>query len=492
MREPSENIENLMPTLADRAERALVGALLDCSQKKPHILATLGNGQCLRSASLRLIYSVCQEMQSEGAQPNAGSVADWLERRGRLEEAGGWSFLASLVADSAIDANVEQHCREVQRAYRGRQAQEAILGTLKKFASGGDSDCVTMELKDRLDQLSKDDHTTTLAVLSTSELLDQEVPSKKWLVEGIIPSNGFCMIAGESGVGKTWLLQELGLAVASGRSWLGKFATTKGKVLFIDEESGIALLKERLLKLGEPEDLRNLPIHFSVLAGLKIDTAEGREKLREAIKKTEASLVIIDSFVRIHSGEENSATDMSKVTEALSRMARELNCAIVPAHHARKKSLASNEPGQRLRGTSEIKAALDVHLFVTKCKNGAIRIEHEKARFGKTLEPMLVQLQEDAEGRIQLTCSQESVVKAEDAGRVIEGCLRGRDPDEWVFRRDLEAACEEEGISKRIFAEKLKQMVAEGKLEKCKQSQPTEKGGTRTLNAYRWKRAVLQ
>jgi len=140
--------------------------------------------------------------------------------------------------------------------------------------------------------------------------------------------------------------------------------------------------------------------------------------------------VLIDSFVRIHGGDENSVVDMSKITESLSRIAREEDCAIVVAHHAHKKSLASNEPGQRLRGTSEIKAALDVHLFVTKCKNDAFRIEHEKARFSKTLEPVLGKLQEDGEGRIQLTCSQESVVKAEEARIVIKGCFRGREPDQ--------------------------------------------------------------
>jgi len=64
----------------------------------------------------------------------------------------------------------------------------------------------------------------------------------KWPIEGIIPSNGFGMTAGGSGVGKTWLLLDLAISVAKGALWLGTFATTQGPVLYVDEESGIALL----------------------------------------------------------------------------------------------------------------------------------------------------------------------------------------------------------------------------------------------------------
>jgi replicative DNA helicase len=481
----SNHTENTLASRADNAERALIGALLCCSPKSDVIMASFGEGQCLLSPQLKRIYLACRTIRVEGRQSDLASVLDLLQNRGCIGEAGGESFLASLMDVFVTEALVEQHCDEVQKAFRGRQAQEALLAASQKLAAGEDSDRVAAELSDRLSKLSKADQTQMLKVLPISELLSEEVPGVKWIVEGIIPSNGFCMIAGDSGVGKTWLLLDLGTSVAKGVSWLGAFPTIEGPVLYVDEESGITLLKDRLNKLGRQEDLRDLPIYFSTLEGLKVDTQQGRAKLRGTIKKYGAKLVVIDSFVRIHGGDENSVVDISKVTEALSRIAREEDCAIVVAHHARKKGLTLNEPGDRLRGTSEIKAALDVHLFVSREKGGAIKIRHDKARFGKTVEPLLVNLKENGEGRIQLTCEKESVAKVEAAKKGIEEHLK--EAQENVLRRDLEpAVCKEKDISKRIFAEGLKQLKEEGKLEESTQSEPTDKGGTRTLKAYRW------
>jgi replicative DNA helicase len=467
---------------ADNAERALIGALLNGSKKKSAIFEALGNGDCLRSQRLRSIYSVCKQMQLEGREPDGASVADWFENRGRLGEIGGLSFLAELEENSAIDALVGQHCDEVQKAYRGRQAQEALLAASQKLAAGEDSDRIAAMLSDRLSELSKSDQTHVLKVLPISELLSEEVPDVKWMVDGIIPSNGFCMIAGDSGVGKTWLLLDLALSVASGRPWLGTLPTTKGPVLFIDEESGVALLKNRLLKLGQKEDLRDLPICFSTLEGLKVDTEQGRAKLRGTIKKYGAKLVVIDSFVRIHGGDENSVVDISKVTEALSRIAREEDCAIVVAHHARKKGPSLNEPGDRLRGTSEIKAALDVHLFVSREKGGAIKIRHDKARFGKTVDPVLVRLNENGHGQLRLEAVKEAVAKVEEGKRAIMERVTGAELH--VLKSELVRVCKEKNISARTAGTALARLEEEGRIRATKVVEHDERGRAKTLRAY--------
>ena len=479
---------NPLASRADHAERALIGALLGDSKEKRTVFAALGMGECLSSHRLRVIYTTCLTILSEGREPDLVCLLDWLQDHGHLDEAGGATFLASLVRDLASDAMIELYCRDVLRAYGRRQAQEALVEAEKKLASGEHVCDVWTGLSQKISQLQQEEQSGGLKVLSASELLSEEVPEVKWCVDGLIPSNGFGMIAGESGCGKTWLLLSLSIAVASGTPWLGTFTTTKGNVLFIDEESGISLLKHRLLKLGEPEEMRSLPIYFATFEQLKMDTAQGKALLEATIKKTGARLVVIDSFVRIHDSDENSAGEMSRVTEALSRIARDLNCAIVVAHHARKpSSQASKEPGHMVRGTTEIKAAVDVHLFVTRDKNGAIRIEHEKARYGKTVEPVLVELEEDSEGRIRLSCVKEAVAKLEQAKAAIVEALTGAEQP--ILRRDLEAiVCREKEISQRTFAEGLGELRNDGKLEESFRTEHTAKGGTRSLKAFLLKR----
>ena len=478
----SGDTEKPLASRADHAEWALIGALLDRSQKKPAVFEALGDGDCLRSSRLRLVYSTCKQMYLEGREPDGLAVADWFENKGSLGEIGGLSFLAHLETNSAIDVLVEPYCDQVQRAYRGRQAQEAAMAAIRKFEVGDDPDRVIEGHLQELSALAAERQPRTLKALPISELLSEKVPDVKWIVEEIIPSNGFGMIAGDSGVGKTWLLLDLALSVASGRPWLGTLPTTKGPVLFIDEESGVALLKNRLLKLGQKEDLRDLPICFSTLEGLKVDTEQGRAKLRGTIKKYGAKLVVIDSFVRIHGGDENSVVDISKVTEALSRIAREEDCAIVVAHHARKKGPSLNEPGDRLRGTSEIKAALDVHLFVSREKGGAIKIRHDKARFGKTVDPVLVRLNENGHGQLRLEAVKEAVAKVEEGKRAIMERVTGAELH--VLKSELVRVCKEKNISARTAGTALARLEEEGRIQATKVVERDERGRAKTLRAY--------
>jgi len=474
---------NPLASRADNAERALIGALLGDSKEKRMIFASLGMGECLSSHRLRVIYTTCLTILSEGREPDLVCLLDWLQDHGHLDEAGGAAFLASLVRDLASDAMIELYCRDVLRAYGRRQAQEALVEAEKKLVSGEHVSDVWTGLSQKISQFQQEEQPNGLKVLSASELISEEVPEVKWCVDGLIPSNGFGMIAGESGCGKTWLLLSLSIAVASGTPWLDSFATTEGNVLFIDEESGISLLKHRLLKLGEPEEMSSLPIYFATFEQLKMDTAQGKALLEATIKKTGARLVVIDSFVRIHDSDENSAGEMSRVTEALSRIARDLNCAIVIAHHARKKGLTLNEPGDRIRGTSEIKAALDVHLFVSREKGGAIKIRHDKARFGKTVDSLLVKLAEKEDGQLRFEAVKEAVAKVEEAKRTIMDQVAGvKQP---VVRPVLQkTVCKEKEFSPRTFGNALGQLMKAGRLEESYVTERGEKGRVKTFKAY--------
>lgn len=479
----SDDPENQLACRADRAEVAVIGALLGDSHKKCMILASLGAGECISSHRLRVAYAACLAIHSQGKEPNLVPLVDWLRDHGRLDEAGGAAFLASLVEEFVSDATIERYCRDILSAHGRRQAREALVEAEKKLTSGEHLCDVWAVLSQKMTEAQREEQPGGLKVLSASELVSEEVPDVKWCVDGLIPTNGFGMIAGESGCGKTWLLLSLSMAVASGTPWLDSFTTTKGNVLFVDEESGISLLKRRLLKLCSPEEARGLPIYFASLEQLKMDTPQGKALLEATITKTGARLVVIDSFVRIHDAEENSAAEMSFVTEALARTAREQDCAIVVAHHARKKSPGLNEPGDRIRGTSEIKAALDVHLFVSREKNGAIKIRHDKARFGKTVEPVLVRLTEKEDGQLRLEAVKEAVAKMERGEKAILELTTGLQQP--ALTPDLqETVCKKEDLSPRTFGKALGRLKKAGRLEESLVTVRGENGKTKTFKAY--------
>jgi predicted ATP-dependent serine protease len=86
-------------------------------------------------------------------------------------------------------------------------------------------------------------HTQTI-----QELISQS-HDVEWLVDGVLPRDGVLLITGEAGIGKTWMVLALAMALDGGKPWLDEFSTIATKVLMIDEESSPSLLKDRFQKL---------------------------------------------------------------------------------------------------------------------------------------------------------------------------------------------------------------------------------------------------
>ena len=61
-------------------------------------------------------------------------------------------------------------------------------------------------------------------------LQGQPVPSRRWLVEGMIPIRNVTMFGGDGGLGKSLLAQQLLTCVAIGKPWLG-LPTQAGRAL---------------------------------------------------------------------------------------------------------------------------------------------------------------------------------------------------------------------------------------------------------------------
>ena len=82
-------------------------------------------------------------------------------------------------------------------------------------------------------------------------------------VDGLIPPGATVILAGDAGVGKTWLTLDLALAVASGTKWLDSIQCKQGTVLIVDEENSEPFLRKRLHSLINGKLLGGgLPIHF--------------------------------------------------------------------------------------------------------------------------------------------------------------------------------------------------------------------------------------
>ena len=232
----------------------------------------------------------------------------------------------------------------------------------------------------------------------------------------------------------------MAIEVARGGLWLGRTKTIQATVLYIDEESADVLLRNRLKKLlaGKGLSSEKLDLHFAVQQGLIFNDPPSVRRLRVLLDKVRPKFIIVDSLIRAHRGQENSATEMAVVFDAVKRIVHKYHCFIVFADHQKKVGQFVPSADQLLRGSSEKAAFVDTLLSI-QTKKDAIFVEHSKSRWGKAVQAFAVAIQ-DNEDETAITVKYlgraEEIREAAKQKPVLD-FLQGALTTKWQSRSDL-------------------------------------------------------
>ncbi len=177
-----------------------------------------------------------------------------------------------------------------------------------------------------------------------------------------LPSGKLAILSAPGGTGKSFLLLELGLAVASGEPViLGIVPDAAGPTRYISFEEDETDIHNRLVALFQTFSISPPVETFfpSAMEGENLPLIKGGEKNVEAIKYLEnvcegMRLVILDPLSRLHESDENSNSEMKRVMQVLISIARKTRCAIIVAHHTSKSAVLNGQGDlqQSARGAS--------------------------------------------------------------------------------------------------------------------------------------------
>ncbi|MEK7610527.1 MAG: AAA family ATPase [Patescibacteria group bacterium] len=309
-------------------------------------------------------------------------------------------------------------------------------------------------------------HVTTIA-----ELLATNFGEDSWLVEKLIPEQSITAIAGIPGSFKTWITLEIARSVASGKPFLGNFATTQGPVLLVDKECHYKHIQKRLKLLGME---KTLPIcyHNPYELDLFVDDDKHFELLLREIEHLGARVVIFDSLTRIHRGDENESKSIAKLMNRFKRIT-DIGVSVIFVHHHRKESYPSQNSPNSLRGSSDILAGIDCLLTLVKEKgrDDRIIVEQGKLRQGEAVKPFAINALFEKDGDITRSVSfsyggehDPSKTKSDEATGIILEFLeqKGDETEGSVIVKVLE----EENYSKGTTIRALKQLEEEDKIGK--------------------------
>lgn len=296
-------------------------------------------------------------------------------------------------------------------------------------------------------------------LLTVSDVLNMPESEKpKFLVYGLVPEKGITAVSGHPGCGKSWFMLSMAKSIATGEPFLDYFRTEKTNVLIVDEESGIWEMRRRMELLSYSDDI---PVYFYSQESLKVDDDDDIQLLIREVEKKSIGLVIIDPFVAVHSGVENSAEDAQAVMEKL-QLLNLSGAAVLFIHHHRKGMLESS--GQSLRGSSALSGRLDSHITVAspgKTETTAtLSIEHVKSRRGKNVPSFQVTMkQEDTTSPVTLEFSGAGKMTKKDQARelILELLKQGKRTTTEIIK----AIRSEADVGDRNIKEALKGLITD-------------------------------
>lgn len=215
-----------------------------------------------------------------------------------------------------------------------------------------------------------------------------------WLIEGLWAGEAVGVVGGIPKVGKTWLVLEMALAVASGLPCLGRFAVKNpGPVLLFCAEDGPRAVQKRVAGLAKARgvDFDRLAVGWIDAPAIWLDDEGHRNRLTQTVTTLKPRLLILDPLVRLHRGDENSAGEIAAVLGYLRALQREHHVAVMLVHHVRKSG--ASQPGQALRGSGDLHAWGDSNCYLLQ-RDGqpTLVVEH---RAHPAPEPFVVRLEGD-------------------------------------------------------------------------------------------------
>jgi hypothetical protein len=228
------------------------------------------------------------------------------------------------------------------------------------------------------------------------------------IIKNILHRGCKLVIGGHSKARKSWMLLDLALAVSAGAQWLGKFETTKAKVLFVNFELPAWAIQKRLREIAAARGIQ-IAADALTLWNLRGHVAPYHvllPQINERARGHNFGIVILDpSYKLLGDADENSAADIALLLNAFEKLAADTGAALAFTAHFAKGNASYKEALDRISGSGVFARDPDSILVFTALQTAdayaveailrtlppqppfAIRWEFPVFRFAEDLDP---------------------------------------------------------------------------------------------------------
>jgi len=184
----------------------------------------------------------------------------------------------------------------------------------------------------------------------------------------ILPIDGKGFVAGSTGIGKTNLLLRLARCLAEGSPFLGLPVPEPRRVLYLALEGSRRGLRKRLRKIWKDADADSRGRCYVTQMQINLASEADAAMLDALLTERRPQVLIIDPLRNAHTLDENSSQDVAQLTAVLDDIIVRHGCALIAAHHDRKRPpLTKRDSGtDRIRGSTALAGWLSFCLSIEK------------------------------------------------------------------------------------------------------------------------------
>jgi hypothetical protein len=290
--------------------------------------------------------------------------------------------------------------------------------------------------------------------LPLGELVEKYPKMKPVLIHGFLRRGETMNIIAPPKTGKSWLVTDLALSVATGTPWFG-FPCEKGKVLIIDNELHPETSANRIPKVVAARGIELKKVQNDIY----VDNQRGRlgniEDLAnqiEALKPYGFKLIIIDAFYRAmpKGTDENDNGTVAGIYNLIDKYAAALDCAFILIHHTSKGNQSLKAVTDVGAGAGSQSRASDTHVILRRHKEQGVVVMESVVRSFPSIGPVCLRWnwplwnRDDSLNPEELEGKQEIAVHHDDP------------PPEDIAQKLVDLVDGEQPMAKGVFVERVK------------------------------------
>lgn len=340
------------------AEQAIIGAILLVPESIDIVREKMPE-QALYHKTHRTIYQALNELIEQNKTIDLVQLTEILQKKQKLDEVGGVTYLSQLVSSVPTAANVLYYVDIVLDKYRLRNLKYVLGKSLSAIAEGEDFEEVLSEIADDVSKLSEQTEAENgfIHVSKSAEghedIMEGRLQHKGLtgvktagtaldLFTGGRQKGELIVVAARPSIGKSDYMLNEALNAAESGTVAGIFSLEMPSVMLIDRLLSMIGHIDRLkLRSGLLNDddwhrytmarsiLNQLPLYITAKQGQTIQSI--RNKVKQLKREHENLVVYIDYLQLIHGGQRfpNREAELGYISRSLKQLALENDCPVV-------------------------------------------------------------------------------------------------------------------------------------------------------------------